>query len=49
MWIIVVYSSTGIKMFEFDSEVEARAKLETISGNKVLSEVVYHEELLTVC
>ncbi|MDT8862429.1 hypothetical protein N0O92_19665 [Alkalihalobacillus sp. MEB130] len=40
MWIITVYSSLNITMFEFDSEKEAREAYEEIQGCKILSEVV---------
>lgn len=44
MWVIVAYSKTGITMYEFDSEQEAREKLKEIQGYKILSEVVYFND-----
>ncbi|MDR7075996.1 hypothetical protein J2Y03_000999 [Neobacillus niacini] len=45
MWILTVYSTqNNIKMFEFDSEVEAREALLKEPGCKVLSEVIYFND-----
>jgi hypothetical protein len=45
MWIITVYSnSNNTKMFEFDTEIEARESFEKIQGIKILSEVIYFND-----
>jgi len=44
MWVITVYTNEGIKMFEFESEAEAKAMYKGLSGSKVLSEVIYYND-----
>ncbi|MEC1715129.1 hypothetical protein [Schinkia azotoformans] len=44
MWVIVAYSKSGITMYEFDSEQEAREKLREIQGYKILSEIAYFND-----
>lgn len=44
MWIITVYSKESTKMFEFNTEAEARKSFETIQGYKILSHVVYFND-----
>lgn len=42
MWIITAYSKeNNIKMFEFNTEKEAREAFGNIQGYKILSEVIY--------
>lgn len=41
MWIITAHSKNDIKMFEFDTEKEAKAAFERIEGYKILTEVIY--------
>lgn len=42
MWIITAYSKdSNIKMFEFNTEREAREAFKHIQGYKILSEVIY--------
>ena len=41
MWIITVYSKENTTLFEFDTEEEARNTFKKITGNKILSEIVY--------
>lgn len=42
MWIITSYSKeNNIKMFEFNTEKEAREAFGHIQGYKILSEVIY--------
>ncbi|MDM5223273.1 hypothetical protein QUF86_21500 [Peribacillus sp. NJ11] len=48
MWIITIHLKNGIKMFEFTSEKEAREKFEVIEGCKILSEVIYFNDLWLV-
>jgi ArsR family metal-binding transcriptional regulator len=44
MWIITCYSNSGISMFEFKTEQEAREQLKVIKGYSILSEVVYFND-----
>lgn len=45
MWVITLYYSKDyIKMFEFDSEKEAKEMFKQIKGNKILSEIVYFND-----
>lgn len=45
MWIITSYSmENNIKMFEFDTEKEAREAFKHIQGFKILSEVIYFSD-----
>ncbi|MDQ6597939.1 hypothetical protein [Bacillus salipaludis] len=44
MWVITVHSKEQTRMFEFDTEREARETFEKIQGNKVLSEVIYFND-----
>ncbi|MCM2532484.1 hypothetical protein NDK43_08930 [Neobacillus pocheonensis] len=41
MWIITHYLDSYIKMFEFETEEEAKITLKKIKGYKILSEIVY--------
>lgn len=41
MWVIVAYYNTGIKMYEFDLEQEAREMMEKIQEYKILSKIIY--------
>ncbi|MEC1739823.1 hypothetical protein [Schinkia azotoformans] len=49
MWVIVAYSKSGITMYEFDSEQEAREKLREIQGCKILSEIAYFNDKNQKC
>jgi hypothetical protein len=44
MWIITVYSKENTKMFEFNTEIEARETFKSIGGSKILSHVVYFND-----
>lgn len=44
MWIITVHLKNNIKMFEFDTEKEAKATFERIQGCKILTEVIYFND-----
>ena len=45
MWILTVYSTGNtISMFEFNSETEAKEALKSVSGCKILSEVIYFND-----
>ena len=48
MWIITIHSKKGIKMFEFSTEKEARDRFEVMEGCKILSEVIYFNDLWLV-
>lgn len=41
MWIITVFSNKNIKMFEYETEDEAREASKKIFGYKIISEIVY--------
>jgi hypothetical protein len=40
MWIITLYAEVRIRMFEFDSEKEAKEVYKNMKGNKYLSYIV---------
>ena len=40
MWIITLYADVSIKMFEFDTEIEAKEAYNNMEGNKYLSHIV---------
>ena len=44
MWVITVHAKENVKMFEFDTEKEAREAFKGIKGPKILSEVVYFND-----
>jgi hypothetical protein len=44
MWVITVFAKDQVKMFEFESEIEAKEKIANMSGNKILSQVVYFND-----
>lgn len=48
MWVLTVYSEESIKMFEFDNEIEAKKSTKAIKGMKILSHVVYFNDIETV-
>ncbi|MGS2779615.1 hypothetical protein ACVBAX_19840 [Robertmurraya sp. GLU-23] len=41
MWVITVYLNKNIRMFEYDTEEEAREASKNIFGYKIISEIVY--------
>ncbi|MGM7719312.1 hypothetical protein [Metabacillus sp. Hm71] len=41
MWILTLYLKNGIKMFEFDTEEEAKEAFRKINGIKYLSHIIY--------
>ncbi|WP_165932530.1 MULTISPECIES: hypothetical protein [Bacillaceae] len=42
MWVVTIYSSRNeMRMFEFESEQEARTVFEQEKGYKILSQVLY--------
>jgi len=46
MWVITVYSNECIKMFEYESELEAKESLQSMKGSSILSHVVYFNDHL---
>ncbi|MBN8251362.1 hypothetical protein LZP85_08145 [Priestia flexa] len=44
MWIITVYAKDETRMFEYDTENQAREAFSKLKGCKVLSEVVYFND-----
>lgn len=44
MWVITVFLKENIKMFEYNTEEEAREVFKNIKGNKILSEIVYFND-----
>lgn len=44
MWIITLYKSRDIVMYEFETEQAAREVFCNIQGNKILSEVIYFND-----
>lgn len=41
MWVITVFLNESMKMYEYESEKEARQAIRNLKGNKFLSEIVY--------
>lgn len=37
MWIITLYAGGAIKMFEYETEQEAKVAFQQVKGNKILS------------
>ncbi|WP_256381696.1 hypothetical protein [Sporosarcina sp. HYO08] len=37
MWIITLYAEKAIKMFEYETEQEAKIAFQKVKGNKILS------------
>lgn len=44
VWVITVHSENDVKLFEFESETEARGAFEQIPGYKILTELVYFND-----
>ncbi|MBK5446830.1 MULTISPECIES: hypothetical protein [unclassified Peribacillus] len=44
MWVITVFLKGNIKIFEFDTEKEAKALFKNMKGTKILSEIVYFND-----
>jgi hypothetical protein len=40
MWVITVFLKGNIKIFEFDTEKEAKELFKNMKGTKILSEIV---------
>jgi len=46
MWVITIHSKKSIKMFEFDTQKEAKEAFERIKGCKILTEVIYFNDFI---
>lgn len=44
MWVITLYDEEKIKMYEFDSEEEAKESLLKMKGQTILSHIVYFND-----
>ncbi|SIR55340.1 hypothetical protein SAMN05878482_104235 [Peribacillus simplex] len=44
MWVITVFLKGNIKIFEFDTEKEAKELFINMNGTKILSEIVYFND-----
>ncbi|WP_176713758.1 hypothetical protein [Pseudobacillus wudalianchiensis] len=44
MWVITVHSKNDLKIFEFETEKEARGLFHKIAGYKILTEVIYFND-----
>ncbi|WP_440970930.1 hypothetical protein ACSS6N_09625 [Peribacillus frigoritolerans] len=44
MWVITVFLKGNIKIFEFDTEKEAKELFKNMKGTKILSEIVYFND-----
>jgi len=44
MWVITVFTDQNVTMFEFENEKEARERIQSLKGYKVLSHVVYYND-----
>ncbi|WP_186328746.1 hypothetical protein [Bacillus sp. X1(2014)] len=42
MWVITRYTEKSIKIFEFDTEKEAREALSEMHGYSILTEVIFY-------
>lgn len=45
MWVLTLYLPHSIEMFEFDNKDEARAKYDHVKCCKILSEVIYYNDV----
>lgn len=48
LWIITTHSKNNIKMYEFDTEMEAKEIFKRMPGSKILTEVIYFNDRLIV-
>lgn len=44
MWVITMYTEESIKIFEFDTEKEARDALRKMHGKMILTQVIYFND-----
>ncbi|MCD1162771.1 MULTISPECIES: hypothetical protein [Bacillaceae] len=44
MWVITVHSKNNFKIYEFDSEKEAKDTFRRMQGCKILTEVIYFND-----
>lgn len=45
MWVITLYTKNKIQMYEFHTEQEAKDTFQTIPGNKILTEIIYYNDV----
>ena len=48
VWVITVHSENNLRVFEFDTEKEARGAFHEIPGYKILTEVIYFNDYCLV-
>lgn len=46
MWVITSYMKNEIKMFEFDTEAEAKEAFSKVKGSKYLSQIIYYNDVV---
>jgi len=46
MWVITVFADHYVTMYEFENEKEARERMQSLKGYKVLSQLVYYNDML---
>jgi hypothetical protein len=44
VWVITLYLNENLKMYEFNTEEEAKEAFRNIKGDKILSEIVYYND-----
>lgn len=44
VWVITIFLNENMKMYEFNTEKEAREAFRKIKGDKILSEIVYFND-----
>ncbi|WP_458415244.1 hypothetical protein ACNQFZ_11055 [Schinkia sp. CFF1] len=44
MWVVTLYLHDNVKMYEFETEEEAKEKFDKLQGCKILSEVIYYTD-----
>ena len=45
VWVLTYYVKGSIQMFEFENRDEAKAKYDKLEGCRILSEVIYYNDL----
>jgi hypothetical protein len=44
VWVITVHGKESFRMYEFESEREAKELFDTVQGCKILSQVIYFND-----
>lgn len=44
VWVLTIFSNDDVKMYEFDTEKEAREAFRSAKGEKILSEIIYFND-----